>query len=220
MTKMNKIKKLIFIFLFLSVQISYAQLSKQEMKALKNELKGLKKNLGKFKSMKTDLADLNKQVNSKQTEISAQEDQLGKLDTELSDKDRAIASLQGEIKDYKKKKKEVNAANIQGRFKEGATLFTIQIGSYVRTDLSQYMEQDVNFRVETFQNENDGKSYKRYLLGFFQGNSKGYWEAKYFAEYLARSMNEVNEKFKPFVVGYKEGRFVEDIIKEMSEYFL
>lgn len=217
---MNKIKSFIIVFSILLAQNVLAQLSKEEQKALKSELKSLKKNLAKFKGMKTETADLDKQVVAKQASIGSQEKQLGDLDTELLDKDRAIASLQSEIKNLKDKKKEVNAANIQGRFKEGATLFTIQIGSYVQKDLSQYMEQDVNFRVETFQNEGDGKSYKRYLLGFFQGNPKGYWEAKYFAEYLAKSMNEVNEKFKPFVVGYKQGKFVGDIIKEMSEYFL
>lgn len=217
---MNRINSFIILLVCLFTQTVFAQLSKDEMKTLKAELKSLKKNLGKFKGMKNELADLNKQISAKQAATGNQEKLLGNLDVELSDGDRSIASLESEISKLKNKKKEVNAANIEGRFKEGATLFTIQIGSYARKDLSQYMEQDVNFRVENFQNESDGKSYKRYLIGFFQGNPKGYWEAKFFADYLAKSMSEVNEKFKPFVVGYKNGTFVEDIIKEMSEYFL
>ena len=213
-----KIFSIFFCLLFLS-SIAFAQIDKAEAKQLKKEIKALKKNLSAYKKMKNESADLNRQVSQKEGEISEQQAQLTQIEQDLEGKDQAITTLEAAIEDLKNQKQEVNAANIQGRYTSKGRIFSIQIGSYVSTDLSQYMEANTNFRVENYQNPNDGQNYNRYLLGFFAGTPEGYWEAFYFTKYLINMMAESNLKYQPFVVGYEDGRFIEDIKAELPESF-
>lgn len=189
---------LIFTFLIAVLPASLrAQLSKEEIKALKKEIKALSANLSAYKKMKDDDLAWDQQVNKKHQEILSKKAQVNTFSNDLKKKDDAIEYLQEQIN--KLKGDEVNATR-QGRGNHDCA-FSVQIGAYNNTDLTQYMDNHPNFGVEI------GESgLKKYTLGYFSS----YWEAKSFSKYLD-SKGAIT-----YVVGFYKGERVPDL-KDMTQ---
>lgn len=204
MHRINPIKP-IFLLLFLGVGIvfsfpSYGQdkLTKEELKSLKAEIKGLKSNLNRFKLMKEEDQQLNRQIQQKLGEVKQDRSSLGNLNGEASKKDESIEYLQERIN--KLPPNEVNATK-QGRGAHDCA-FSVQIGAYNNTDLTQYMDNNANFGVEIDQNN----GLKKYTLGYFTS----YWEAKSFSSFLNGTGAQT------YVVGYYKGDRIPDL-KDMTQ---
>ena len=186
---------LIFVGIFFAP--ATAQLDKKEAKALKKEIKALKGNLIAFKRMKDDDKALNEEISQKHQEILSKKAQDNTSQTDLGKKDDAIAYLQERIN--KLNGDEVNATR-QGRGAHDCA-FSVQIGAYNNTDLTQYMDNHPNFGVEI-----DDSGLKKYTLGYFSS----YWEAKSFSKYLD-SRGAIS-----YVVGFYKGERVPDL-KDMTQ---
>lgn len=202
-SKILVMKKTIFISIFTIVYLGIffapasAQLDKKEAKALKKEIKALKGNLEAFKRMKDDDRALDNQINQKHQEIQSKKAQDNTSKADLSKKDDAITYLQERIN--KLSSGEVNATR-QGRGAHDCA-FSVQIGAYNNTDLTQYMDNHPNFGVEI-----DDTGLKKYTLGYFSS----YWEAKSFSKYLD-SRGAIS-----YVVGFYKGERVPDL-KDMTQ---
>ncbi len=186
------------VLLLISINTTYAQLSRTERTTLQQEVKAYKRNLEAFKQFKEDRVMAEAKLNKAQTDLVNKRAELQTLNQELSKKDDAIESLQEALRRVRSEMGEVNAAR-QGRGGVDCE-FSVQIGAYENRDLTQYMDNHPNFAVE------QSNGLKKYTLGYFTS----YWEAKSFSKYLDKSGAQT------YVVGYFKGERVPDL-KDMTQ---
>lgn len=179
---------------------TFAQdLSKDEIKKLKKELENLYKKPEQFKQLKDESNTLEGDITAKNAQIVQKKADIETLNKDIIKKDEAIEYLEEQLRKAKKDHPEVNASK-QGRG-TGDCIFSVQIGAYKNRDLTQYMDNNPNFGVES-----DTDGFKKYTLGFFTS----YWEAKNWSKYLD-SHGAVT-----YVVGFYKGKRVPDL-KDMTQ---
>lgn len=194
--------------LFGSAQLYAQKLSKAEKKAIVKEIRKMNKDLEGFRKLLMQEGELDKKIKEKTVEITSKRSEVDKKQKELRDKKIAVQKLHDEIKALSKAQKEVNASPQRTEITPSDTVFKIMIGSYTKQDLSEFTKK--YFVVEPYQNPNDDKTYYRHCIGHFPGNRIGAWEASYFEKYLMKVMQKKG-KYKPYVVGYANGKIIIDI---------
>lgn len=178
----------------LVLNVSNAQTEKE----LKKEVKKLK--IEQLKKLKDEAAKADEESANKMTQINTKQAELDRLkNEEIKKRDDGIAYFEEQLRKVKKERPDVNAAKPDRANTKCS--FSVQIGAYKSKDLTQYMESNPNFGIET-----DENGYKKYLLGFFTS----YWEAKKFSEYL----NKLGAQ--TYVVGFYNGKRVPDL-KDMTD---
>ncbi|MEO1654034.1 MAG: hypothetical protein AAFU64_10840 [Bacteroidota bacterium] len=182
-------------------QPSFAQkgnITKEEAKSLKAEIKALKSNLNRYKLMKEEDRELDKQIQQKLQAVKQNRSSITDRSGEIEEKEESIKYLNERIS--KLRPPEVNATK-QGRGAHDCA-YSVQIGAYSRTDLTQYMDNNANFGVEVDNNS----GLKKYTLGYFTS----YWEAKSFSAFLNGTGAQT------YVVGYYKGDRIPDL-KDMTQ---
>jgi DNA repair exonuclease SbcCD ATPase subunit len=170
----------------------------QDMKELKKQVKKLK--IEDLKNLKNQEQKLEEDFIQKQQEINNKKAQLDKTNKEeIKKRNEGIAYLEEQVRKIKKDRTEVNASKKDRNNTKCS--FSVQIGAYKNKDLTQYMESNPNFAVES--NE---EGYKKYMLGFFTS----YWEAKSFSKYLN------NLGAQTYVAGFYDGKRVPEL-KDMTD---
>lgn len=173
------------------------KLSKAETRALQSELKDLQYDLERYKAMKEENDDLENQTTSLQSQISQKKQQESSGAQDLQKKDEAIEYMQEQLR--KLRGNEVNATK-DGRGSKDCA-YSVQIGAYKNKDLTQYMDRQPYFTVES-----DESGYKKYLMGYFTY----YWEAKAFSKYLNQNGAQ------SYVVGFYKDKRIPDL-KDMTQ---
>ena len=206
--KRISILSLVLALAFLSVNVSFAQLTKAEKKEWKKKAKQYAKNPAALKQLVEDNESLNRQVGSLKGEVST-------LESRVSDKDATISDLQSSIQKFRSdlsaERQKVAAMEAEKTAKPAAlegsapmidgVVFKVQIGAFRNKDLSKYFENNENFSGET-----DGDGVQKITLGQF----RDYWEADTFKKYL----REMGVK-DAWIVPYKDGTRVD--IKDVLE---
>ncbi len=199
-------KRLFFIITLsifvLSTEKSFAQLTKDEIKAIKKEIKSLSPE--QYVQMKDDLESAENDVVDLKSTNSSLEDQVGDLQSEN-------AQLRSDVADYKAaaeaaiQEKQEQATPVAGDAggdydsyqKSGSAqgiVFKVQIGAFKNFDIRKYFNNHKNFSGEV---DSDGTM--KYTLGVFGD----YWEADKFKKYL----REMGVK-GAWIVSYKDGKRV------------
>lgn len=192
------IKNIFIILLVIFSLPAFAQ-DKAEKKKLLAEIKALNKNLNQFKQMKEEDSQLNADILEKTRQISQRKSDTNTSAEDIKKKDEGIEYLEEQLRKLKKQYPDVNASK-QGRGSHDCA-FSVQIGAYKSKDLTQYMDNNANFGVET----NDA-GVKKYTLGYFTS----YWEAKSFSKHLDGAGAQ------SYVVGFYKGQRIPDL-KDMTQ---
>lgn len=203
---MNKLFLLAVTLIFISYE-STAQLTKEEEKELKSEIKSLSP--ATYKQLKDDLSDaqtkaieLDNQSSSMQQEINQLKSENAQLNSEVADykkaaeakveEQRSSTPVAGDVAD--------NYGDYEDQSSKGV-IFKVQIGAFKNFDIRKYFGNHKNFSGEI---DSDGTM--KYTLGVFGD----YWEADKFKKYL----REMGVK-GAWIVSYKDGKRVN--IKDVLE---
>ena len=173
-----------------------AQLSKQEKKEWKKQMKDLdvesfKKLVEEKESLESQVASLNSQVSSLQSRANEKTAEAERLNGQLKDMQNQLA----EAKAAAQVKAEPNNMDITGKGNRvvPGVAFKVQIGAFRNKDLAKYFDNNGSFDGEV------DNSNQRYTLGTFTD----YWEADKFKKYL----REMGVK-DAWIVAYKDGQRV------------
>ncbi|NJN27886.1 MAG: Ezrin/radixin/moesin family protein [Cyclobacteriaceae bacterium] len=190
----NLVLILSIIFCVSAVNVTKAQLTKNEAKEWKKKIK--KTTPEQFKRMYDENASLKSEVSSMQGQLSSIQSSIGEKDAmiaELTEQNRKMeAQVNAAKKAIAKAQQEAQEQPAGGAtMSEDGVVFKVQIGAFRNKDLSKYFENNENFGGET-----DEDGVQRITLGQF----RDYWEADTFKKYL-REMG-VNDAW---IVPYKDG---------------
>lgn len=192
-------KKLIILLLANLIScFAFAQkLTKEEERALKNELKKL--SVEQWKSQKDEEKLLSEQVKNKNQQFKLKDNELNDLNTQVQLKETRMEQLNSELSTLSRKLMSGNdVVTSEGAF------FRVQIGAYQNKKIAKFLKKYNNFEIEEGEN-----GMKRYLVGSF----KSYWEAKNLSEKLT------DRGAQAFVVGYLDGARVPNL-KQMPEKYI
>lgn len=173
-----------------------AQLSKQEKKEWKKQMKELdvesfKKLVEEKESLQSQVASLNSQVSSLQSRTNEKTAEAERLTGQLKDMQNQLAEAQA----ASQAKLEANTIDATGKGTRvvPGVAFKVQIGAFRNKNLSKYFENNGSFDGEV------DNSQQRYTLGVFTD----YWDADKFKKYL----REMGVK-DAWIVAYKDGQRV------------
>jgi seryl-tRNA synthetase len=178
--------------------------SKEEERALKNELRDLQRNLEKYQQMKTDDKELSDMIKNKQAQKNQLNYQKSTLSQQLAERETAVAKLNRELANAN-----TTNTNIPRKLTSGndgkihEVVYRVQVGAYRNPKLARMLNKNVNFSIE--EGENGAKKY-------MVGNFNNYKEAKRFCEKL------VNRGAQAYVVGYLDGQRVVNLKQMPQEY--
>ncbi len=192
----------LFLCLFVGTTIpsvSAQEMSKAEERALKKELRDLKRDLNRYQRMKMEDQALDAQISNKEGFLSTQGLVLDELNRQLTDRDQEIAMLEQEKIQHGTR---LTTSSVDG--KEQRVFFRVQIGAYQNKRIAEALSQNVNFSVE----QGDG-GLTKYMIGQFNS----YQEAKQLAESL------IDQGAQAFVVGYIDNSRVSNLKQMPKEYF-
>ncbi len=194
---------LMFIHIF-----SFGQkLSKEEEKALKNEIGNLIKNPELYQNMKKGDEENSLRMREIAKDIFRKQKELNELKQKLNASTEVEKSKMAALETKKSKKLSTSNVIKEESEKEDAppppVIFRVQIGAYQNKYLSNVLKNQQNFFIENKDNQ-----MKRYVLGKFTR----YEEAQSFAQYL-------NQRGAvAFVVVYFTEKRLENI-KELPENY-
>ncbi|TAG06353.1 MAG: hypothetical protein EAZ44_02555 [Cytophagia bacterium] len=197
-------KIILFLFFFLIIiSFSFGQntLSKEEEKALRNEIRDLIKNPEKYKAMKDAETSEIARIREIGKELFSEEKKLKELKKDLEA--RVITEKQVNEKS-KKQQKNLTASNVEKELiAPPPVIFRVQIGAYQNQYLANTLTNQSNFFVE-----NRDAIMKRYVIGGF----KRYEEAQAFTQFINK------RGAISFVVAYFTEKRLENI-KELPENY-
>jgi len=182
---------LITIFSFITFTISNAQLTKDEKKQLKKDLKSLSPEeysvlVNKVSNCETDIIVLQTENETVEEENSNLEAKILRLEILLDQKDSTSSGQAKSESNY--------SANYEQVTPKGV-IYKVQIGAFKKMDLSKYFDNHLNFSGEI---EEGG------IIKYTLGQFTVYWEADQFKKYL-RKMGVKGA----WVVAYKNGHRVD-----------
>jgi cell division protein FtsN len=196
----------IIFFIIINISIIhhfFAQtLSKEEEKALKNEIRDLIKNPESFAELQKQSEQLQNRIIELGKNISKESNNLKKEKKELESRNTTIAFYEDELNN----KKKINLGSTNKKNEEKSpppVMFKVQIGAYQNQWLAKNLKNQVGFWIE-----NKDAHMKRYVIGEF----KRYEEAQAFTKYL-------NENGAiAFVAAYFSNKRLENIKDLPEEY--
>ncbi|NJL14463.1 MAG: hypothetical protein HC913_16615 [Microscillaceae bacterium] len=188
---------LALMWLLASAPLLQAQLSKEEKKQLKQELKELAKNPEKFQTFKDGLQAKKEEVMRLNGEIDDTQSALTTTQQQITEKDRKIKELGDELARLKVEKEETqqvvqNQTNLQG------LVYKVQV-EVNEASLYQEISQETGEKRPIFTGEQDEDGSKKYTLGYFKDKA----EADTFCKYL--QLLRIKEAK---VVAYRDGKKV------------
>lgn len=191
------------ILLVLAIGLAYTtgvaqDLSKDEIKALKKEMKSMTPQ--QFLQLKEDLKSKKaeaEELQEKVTNLESEKLTLENKNTELSDE---VAKLNKKLETAAEEKKVDEYTTYDDAHSKGV-VYKVQVGAFKGLDMREYFKKNKNFSGEV---DEDGTM--RYTLGEF----RDYWEADKFKKYL----REMGVK-GAWIVSYKDGKRVD--IKDALE---
>jgi SMC interacting uncharacterized protein involved in chromosome segregation len=181
-----------------NVALKAQKLPKEEIRALKNELRGLEKNPEKYRQLKQQALELDNQIKDKQASQASQSVQMNELQKQLDQRELQINSLKADM--GKLGKKLASSQDVTAK----EVVFRVQVGAYRNARIAKILRQNSNFTVET-----DAEGVKKYLVGKFNS----YWEAKKLSDNLS------NKGAQAYVVGYIDGQRIPNLKQMPQEYF-
>lgn len=190
----------LLIVLFLgSLPLAAQELSKDEKKALKKEIKNYKKNPEAFKAFKDGIEDKKKQLTRLNSQISEIDRSIQDVQNQVSQKDEQIKRLQDEIRRLEQQENETEVivndqTNLQG------LVYKVQV-SIDEAALYEKVDKTTGETQPVFTGEVDADGTKKYTLGYFRDKT----EAETFKSYLKllRIKNAI-------VVPYRDGKKVNE----------
>ncbi|TAF64804.1 MAG: hypothetical protein EAZ55_10395 [Cytophagales bacterium] len=188
-----------FLFIISFAAWSQAQISAEEKKSLQLEIKTFGRNLPTYKAFKDSVNTMNNRLNLIKTDATKIASELAKKRNEVRDKEAAIQALQVQIAELEKNK---GSNTGSGR----NIVFKLQIAAFEKnSQLGSFLEKYPKFVLyETDPSDN----MKKYTIGYF----RHYFEAKQLEKFLT------DMGAKVFVVGYENGKRVNDIKKLTDGY--
>ncbi len=174
------------------------ELSKEEKKALKAELKKMKKNPELYKTLKVDLQENKSTASQLNSELRDVNSSISSTKEKLDDKDTQIKALEKEISQLKDQKNEINNF-IQNETATQGLVYRVQVEM---DEGSLYKEMDresgVPRKVFTGDNTPDGRKF--YTIGEFTTRE----EAEAFKQGLSKMRIQ-----GVFVAAYENGQRVQ-----------
>lgn len=186
------------LFCFCVMTPAEAQLSKQEKKEWKKQMKrldveGFKNLVEEKQQLESQVNSLNEQTNSLQAQLNQKNQQAEKAQSELKDMQNQLEEAKASLaKLQQDDSMDISRQGNSTRIAKGV-VFKVQIGAFRNKGLSKYFDKAGSFDGEV------DNSLERYTLGIFPD----YWEADQFKKYL-RDMGVKDA----WVVAYKDGQRV------------
>lgn len=180
---------------FISTQAVSQELSKDEKKALKKEIKAMQKDPARYKSLKEGIQDKKEQVADLDRQINDLNGSIQATRGKIQEKDRQIKELENEIARMKVEKQELAIAERNQTNLEGL-IYKVQVKI---DDSAIYREVDqvTGKKRPVFTGETTQDGNKYYTLGFFNNKE----EAESFRKYL----NILRVKGAQ-IIAYKDGK--------------
>jgi predicted RNase H-like nuclease (RuvC/YqgF family) len=188
----------VLLFIGFSLSTFAQKLSREEERALKNELRDLAKNPEKYRNLKQQDTELTNQIRLKQDRLTAQNNQMAEVKKQVEDREYKINALKVEMGTLGKRLTAGTDSIAQ------TVVFKVQLGAYRNPKLSRYLRQNHHFTVEDSE-----EGIKRYVVGKFNS----YWEAKKLSEHFS------HRGAQAYVVGYINGVRVPNLKQMPQEYF-
>src|SRR5210317_1578248 len=145
------------VFVAVSVNTTYAQLSKEEKKEWRKKAKALKKNPEELKNIYDENAALKSEISGYKRQISTMTQKMRSMEQEVAAAQQAAASKPAGTS-----------------YDDSGVVFKVQIGAFRDRDMSKYFDNTENFTGET------DEGIQKITLGRF----RDYWEADTFKKYL------------------------------------
>jgi chromosome segregation ATPase len=189
----------IFIILLGFSLTSYAQeISKNEQKLLKKELKDMQKNPAKYKAFKEGLEQKKSQLIELQGQLDDLNESVSGNQNNITDKDKKIRELGDEIARLKNEKNTIDKA-VKDETNLDGLVYKVQV-EIDEASLYQEINEENGKKDYVFTGDVDEDGARKYTLGYFKEKQ----EAETFRKYL----NQLKIKDAK-IVAYKDGKKVE-----------
>ncbi len=192
---------LIFFILMSFFHISLAtaqELTKDEKKALKKEVKNMLKNPAEYKEFKEGIERKKERLRELDQQINDLNQTVTKTESEIAEKDKKIKELIDEIARLEREETETQQV-IRDQTNEQGLVYKVQVGV---DDSDLYYETDpvTGVRAPIFTGTEDADGTKNYTLGYFKNKNE--------AETFQRYLNVLRIKGTK-IVAYQDGKKVE-----------
>ncbi|MCW3125999.1 MAG: Ezrin/radixin/moesin family protein [Bacteroidetes bacterium] len=175
--------------LCLTTSATATDLTKEEKKAIKTELKGYKKDPAKYRAM---LDRFKETIDSNEARISKDKEQINQLTNDFSDAQKKLIERGNELKECQNKP-EPKCPEVQDALAIPATgtVYKVQLGLYRKFDMNSFFAKPKYVGSEKV----DGLN--RYIVSYFDNKEE--------AEHFAGDLRKLGLK-DAFVAKYAEGQ--------------
>ncbi len=190
-------RKIVCLF-YIAASLAAFSVSAQDQKAAIKEWEKTKKAMDPL-----ELKRIVEENAAQKTEVANLNTQLQEAQAKLKAKEAELATVKANTIAVPKESNETDASPNAHKYQSeaGGLIYKVQIGAFRNKDLTKYFENNSNFSGDV---DKDGT--KKYTLGYFSN----YWEADHFKKYL----REMGVK-DAWIVAYKGSQRIE--IKDALE---